>query len=94
LAQYTSGGGTSILDHIVYNPFGQIIYQSTPADQPRFTYAGQRLDSATGLSYEGRGSSWYDAVNGVFASQGAPGYNGSVANPFEYMGNKPNGRFG
>jgi hypothetical protein len=42
-----------------------------------------------GLYYQGSGSSWYDAVNGVFASQGAPGYNGSVDNPFEFMGNNP-----
>ena len=89
VAQFTagSGGGTSILDHIVYNSFGQITYQSTPGDRPRFTYTGQRLDRDTGLTYEGSGNSWYDAVDGVFASQGASEYNGT--NPYEYSGNNP-----
>ncbi len=61
----------------------------TWGSQPRFTYLGERLDANVGLYYQGSGSSWYDAVNGVFASQGAPGYNGSVDNPFEFMGNNP-----
>jgi hypothetical protein len=89
VAEY-SGGSTSIVDSIVYDSFGQITYQSAPSLQPTFTYMGQRYDSDTGLYYEGSGSSWYSAVDGVFASQGAPGYNGSVNNPFEYMGNDPN----
>ena len=71
VAQFTagSGGGTSILEHIVYNSFGRIAYRSTPGDQPRFTYTGQRLDRDTGLTYEGSGNSWYDAVDGVFAGR-------------------------
>jgi hypothetical protein len=88
VAQF-SGGGTSIADHLVFSPFGQITYQSASGSQPRFTYQGERLDANVGLYYQGSGSSWYDAVNGVFASQGAPGYNGSVDNPFEFMGNNP-----
>jgi hypothetical protein len=89
VAEYSSGS-TSVVDSIVYDSFGQITYQTTPSDQPTFTYMGQRYDSNTGLYYEGSGSSWYSAVDGVFASQGAPGYNGSANNPFEYMGNNPN----
>jgi hypothetical protein len=91
VAEY-SGGSTSIVDSIVYDSFGQITYQSAPSLQPTFTYMGQQYFNFgnTGLYYEGNGSSWYDAVNGVFASQGGPGYNGSANNSFEYMGNNPN----
>jgi hypothetical protein len=91
VAQFSggSGGGTYIADHLVFSPFGQITYQSGSGNQPRFTYLGERLDANAGLYYQGSGNSWYDAVNGVFASQGAPGYNGSIDNPFEFMGNNP-----
>ena len=73
VAQFSggSGGGTSIADHLVFSPFGQITYQSASGSQPRFTYQGERLDANVGLYYQGSGSSWYDAVNGVFASQGS-----------------------
>ena len=70
VAQF-SGGSTYIADHLVFSPFGQITYQSASGSQPRFTYLGQRFDANVGLYYQGSGSSWYDAVNGVFASQGA-----------------------
>ena len=35
-----ANGTTSVVDHLVYDSFGQIASQTTPADQPTFTYDG------------------------------------------------------
>ena len=51
VVQY-SGGATSPVDHLVYDCFGQIASQTQPANQPRFTYTGMRLDPVTGLYYD------------------------------------------
>ncbi len=58
---------------LLFSPFRQITYQLAWGSQPRFTYLGQRFGAGTGLYSQGSGSSWYDAVNGVFASQVRPG---------------------
>ena len=78
---------TSVVDHLVYDAFGNITSQTNAAAQPRFTYTGQRFDFVTGLYYDG--ARWYDAVNGVFVSQDPKGFSAGDANLSRYVGNDP-----
>ena len=82
-----NGSTTSVVDHLVYDSFGQITWQSSAINQPRFTYTGQRFDSASQLYYDN--ARWYDAVNGVFASQDPLGFGGGDTNLSRYCGNSP-----
>jgi hypothetical protein len=51
VVQY-SGGTASLVDHLVYDSFGQITWQSQAANQPRFGYDGMHPDSASGLYHD------------------------------------------
>ena len=86
VVQY-SGGATSLVDHLVYDSFGQIASQTQPANQPRFTYTGMRLDPVTGLYYDN--ARWLDALNGVFISQNPLGYAAGDPNTGRYCFNSP-----
>ena len=82
-----SGGTTTIVDHLVYDAFGNIAYETPNAAAPRFTYTGQQLDAATGLyNYRAR---WYDAEMGRFMSQDPAGFSAGDANLYRYTGNDP-----
>ena len=87
VAQYTTGGGTSIVDHLVYDAFGNITSQTTGATTPRFTYTGQQYDAVTRLSYYR--ARWYDASTGRFMSQDPAGFSAGDANLYRYVGNDP-----
>ena len=43
----------SVIDHIQYDPFGNILSESNPSNGDRFKYAQQQAD-ATGLNYDRR----------------------------------------
>ena len=55
VAYDTVHGTTSVVDHLVYDGFGNLTSQTPSAAPPRFTYTGQRFDSLTGLYYDGAG---------------------------------------
>ncbi len=84
---------TSVVDHLVYDPFGQVTTQSSssPANQPQNTYEGMWQDPTTGLDYAD--GVWYDPVDGVLpgggpqadGGGGAPGAGPNV-NPPTYNG--------
>ncbi len=78
---------TSVVDHLVYDSFGQITWQSNSSYQPRFTYAGMQFDAASGLYYDN--ARWYDPVNGLFISQDPRGFNAGDTNLSRYCGNSP-----
>jgi RHS repeat-associated protein len=82
-----SDGTASVVDHLIYDAFGTMTHQSNSTYQPRFTYNGMRLDSATGLYYDA--ARWYDAVNSVFASQDPIGFNDGGTNLEMYCSNSP-----
>jgi RHS repeat-associated protein len=95
VAQY-SGGVTTIVDHVIFDSFGQATqgpgFTSDPL--PEFTYNGTWQDPATGLNKMGK--RWDDAVDDVFASQdpaglkgGPNGFGGGQTNTEEYCGNSP-----
>ena len=86
VAQYSSGT-TGIKDHLVYDSFGQETSQTHSAYQPIFTYDGMWQDPNTGLDYDH--ARWYDAVDGVFASQDPLAFGGGQTNVSAFVGNSP-----
>jgi RHS repeat-associated protein len=86
VAQY-SGGATTVVDHLVYDSFGTITYQSNSTYQPIVTYAGMQLDTVTGLDYDN--ARWYDATTSVFISQDPIGFGDGGTNLAMYCGNSP-----
>jgi len=80
---------TRIADHLVYSAFGQLTGQSAtdPTAQPRFFFDGAYQDPQTGLSE--MDLRWYDAVDGVFASQDPIGFNGGDTNLSRFVHNSP-----
>jgi RHS repeat-associated protein len=90
VAQYDSNTNTtSVVDHIVYDAFGKVTYQTTSllSKQSRFTYAGMRLDGVSGLYYDN--ARWYDPANGVFIGQDPMGFAAGDTNISRYCGNSP-----
>jgi YD repeat-containing protein len=49
-----------VLDHIVYDAYGNVTSQSNAADGDEFQYAGMRTDAATGWYYDK--ARWYSPV--------------------------------
>ncbi|MGO8689681.1 MAG: RHS repeat-associated core domain-containing protein [Thermoguttaceae bacterium] len=87
VVQYSVGGGTTPVDHLTYDAFGNITYQTPGAVTPRFTYAGRQLDPVTGLYYDG--ARWYDSGVGGFICQDPSGFAAGDANLYRYCGNDP-----
>ena len=86
-----SDGSTSVIDHLIYDSFGQLSHQSSSGNQPRFTYTGSYVDPATGLQYNG--ARWYDPSNGDWISQDPLGYNAGQTNLQAYVYNNPTNYF-
>lgn len=78
-------GSGVVLDHIQYDSYGNIIAQSSPANQPRFGYAGAQLDAAMGLYYDN--ARFYDPLLGRFISQDPAGFRGGNTNLYGYVNN-------
>ena len=88
VVQYTaSSNTTAVIDHLIYDSFGQLTSQTNATYQPRFTYAGMQLDPVSGLYYDN--ARWYDALNGVFISQDPLGFAAGDPNTSRYCFNSP-----
>jgi RHS repeat-associated protein len=86
VVQY-SGVASNVVDHLVYDSFGNITAQTNATYQPFITYAGMMYDTATGLYYDN--ARWYDATNSVFISQDPIGFNDGGTNLAMYCWNNP-----
>jgi RHS repeat-associated protein len=86
VAQY-SGGAATVVDHVVYDPFGTITSQTNSTYQPFITYAGMQLDTVTGLLKDGVRQ--YDSNNSIFVSQDPIGYLDGGTNLAMYCANSP-----
>jgi RHS repeat-associated protein len=76
----------AVVDHRVYDSFGNVTAETAPATDFVFGYTGQALDKTTGLlDYSHR---WYDPAVGRFASEDPSGL-ASDANLYRYVGNDP-----
>ncbi len=65
-----SSSGTD-LDHIVYDPYGNIVTETDSSNGDRFKFAGIEYDSTTGIYYDH--ARYYDAAIGRFMSQDPAG---------------------
>ncbi len=57
----------AVVDHLVYDANGNIVSQTSPANQPLFAFTGQMWDADAGLQYNR--ARWYDPETGRFVSQ-------------------------
>jgi hypothetical protein len=56
---------TSVANHLVYDPSGQVFSQTDSSHQPQFADQGMQLDPTTGLYYDAMTGMWYDSQDGV-----------------------------
>ena len=45
------GSDGGLLNHVVYDTFGNVLGQTDADEQPRFAFAGRELDAESGLYY-------------------------------------------
>jgi RHS repeat-associated protein len=78
---------SSLVDHVVYNSFGQVGYESAPSVAHFAGFTGGHVDQNTGLvnNYE----RWYDPGAGRWLSADPLGFLGEDANLSRYAGNNP-----
>jgi RHS repeat-associated protein len=86
LVQYNAAAGTTtVVNHVRYDTFGQIVSQTNSQFQPWFAYTGREWDPAVGLYfYRAR---WYDPRAGRFTSEDPLGFAAGDSNLNRYVGN-------
>jgi RHS repeat-associated protein len=77
----------NVLDHIRYDSFGNVEYQTASAYAMRFGFAGMQLDSAKGLYYDN--ARYYNPQNGTFVSQDPLSFGGGDYNVYRYVAGNP-----
>ena len=82
--------GGSVIDHITYDSFGNVLSESAPVEGDRFKYTGRELDSETGLYYYR--ARYYDPAMGRFISEDPIGFNAGDANIYRYVGERADPR--
>ena len=86
LAAYdTQTGTTSVVNHRVYDAFGNLTSQSNAAVDCLFGFTGRPTDDGTGL--QNNLQRWYDPQTGRWASEDPIGFEGGDANLYRYVGN-------
>jgi RHS repeat-associated protein len=82
-----NGTGHAVLDHIIYDSFGNIVSQTHLANALRMGYTGMVTDAETGLYYDH--ARYYDSATGGFISQDPTGFAARDANLYRYTMNDP-----
>jgi RHS repeat-associated protein len=82
-----NSSGTDI-DHIIYDPYGNIVTETNATNGDRFKFTGMEYDSVAGAIYYDH-ARYYDAAIGRFVSQDPKGFAAGDANLFRYVGNCP-----
>lgn len=86
LARVTSGTA-SVVNHIVYDTFGETLSETDAAIAHLYGYTGRELDKETGLQYNR--ARHLDLVLARWISQDPIGFAGGDANLYRYVGNSP-----
>jgi RHS repeat-associated protein len=76
-----------VLNHLVYDSYGQVTSETNPSLDFRFGYTGRERDKETGLQYNR--ARYYDSFTGGFIGQDPIGFGGGDANLYRYVGNSP-----
>lgn len=77
----------SVLNHIKYDSYGNVIDESNAAISTRYRYTGREFDAETGLQYNR--ARYYDSAVGRFISEDPIGFAGGDANVYRYVANSP-----
>lgn len=80
-------GATQVVNHRVYDSFGNLQSQSDASVDHLFGFTGRDADEHTGLHYYR--DRWLDPVAGVFLSEDPIGLDGGDVNLAAYVGNAP-----
>jgi RHS repeat-associated protein len=80
----TSG---TVIDHVVYDSYGNITSESSPANGDRFKFTGMEFDAAIGQYYDH--ARFYSSVNGRFTQQDPLGFESGGMNGYRYIANAP-----
>ncbi|MFM6623632.1 MAG: RHS repeat domain-containing protein, partial [Dolichospermum sp.] len=77
----------AVVNHFVYDSFGQVISESNPAVDTRYLFTGREFDQEIGLYYYR--ARYYDANTGRFLSEDPIGFNSEDTNLYRYVKNSP-----
>jgi RHS repeat-associated protein len=77
----------NVLNHIVYDSYGQVTSETNPSLEFRFGYTGRERDKETGLQYNR--ARYYDPRTGAFIGQDPIGFAAGDDNLYRYVGNSP-----
>jgi RHS repeat-associated protein len=75
----------NVLNHVVYDSFGNVTSETNGSIDFRFGYTGRELDSETGLYYYR--ARYYDATTGQFIGQDPLSFGAGDANLYRYTRN-------
>ncbi len=85
--EYVVSSSGTVLDHIMYDNYGNVTSESSPSNGDRFKFAGMEYDSATGIYYDH--ARYYDPNTGRFVSQDPKGFAAGDTNLYRYVANRP-----
>ena len=77
---------TSLVNHLVYDAFGNVVEETNPSIAVLFQYTARPMDVATGL--QNNLNRWYDAAVGRWLSEDPIGFWGGDVNLYRYVGNE------
>ncbi|WP_217385551.1 Ig-like domain-containing protein [Dolichospermum sp. UHCC 0259] len=77
----------AVVNHFVYDSFGQVISESNPAVDTRYLFTGREFDSETGLYYYR--ARYYDQTTGRFLSEDPLGSRSGDTNIYAALSNAP-----
>src|SRR5262249_36575630 len=85
--RYVANTAGTVLDHVVYDSFGNIVTETNASNGDRFKFAGMEYDSAVGRYYDRARA--YDPGPGRFLTQDPVGFAAGDTNLYRYVGNEP-----
>ena len=82
-----NGSGNAIINHIVYDSFGNTTSQTNSNNTMLIGFDGYQYDAATGLYYAN--ARYYSPTLGRFISQDPSGFSAGDSNLYRFVGNHP-----
>ena len=83
----TNAAGLTVINHLDYDSFGNIVLQTNAGAGDRFTFTGREYDNETGLYYYR--ARYYSPTLGRFISQDPRSFAAGDANLYRYVFNSP-----